>query len=168
MTMSLAKPEAPSDDKRWRIVDATMRRNGYSRHAMIESLHSVQDSFGYLDTDSLRYVSDCLRVPLSAVYGVATFYHLFSLKPKGKHNCVVCSGTACYIKNASELIESVRDKLGVAPGETTQDGLVSLLTARCIGACSMAPAVVCDGQMYGEMTAQMLDEMLEGWSDDDA
>ena len=95
MTENIKPLDPPSDDKRWRIVQAAMRRNGFKRSGLIESLHSVQESFGYLDEDSLRYVALSLRAPLSQVYGVSTFYHLFSLKPAGKQSCVVCTGTAC-------------------------------------------------------------------------
>ncbi len=163
MIATMTRPEAPSDDKRWKIVQATMRRNGYARNALIESLHSVQESFGYLDEPSLRYVASSLRVPLSAVFGVATFYHLFTLKPQGEHTCVVCTGTACYIKGASHLLEHLERRCGITSGQTTDDGKLSVLNARCIGACSMAPAVVCDGQMIGTMTCGKLDEQLEGW-----
>ena len=93
-------PQLPSDDKRWKIVEATARRHGREPHALIETLHTVQECFGYLDETALRFVAGLLRVPLSRVYGAATFYHFFTLKPKGKHTCVVCTGTACYIKGA--------------------------------------------------------------------
>ena len=82
---SAAKPALPSDDKRWRIVNGTMRRHGYSRDALIETLHTVQQSFGFLDKESLAFVAASLRVPLSQSYGVATFYHFFTLKPPGEH-----------------------------------------------------------------------------------
>ena len=94
----------PSDDKRWRIVTATMRRHGNAQSALIETLHTVQSTFGYLDEASLAFVAHSLRVPLSKVYGVATFYSLFRLKPQGKHTCVVCMGTACYIKGSDKLV----------------------------------------------------------------
>ena len=83
-------PPLPSDDKRWKIVNGTMRKNGFARHALIETLHTVQSSFGYLDDDAIRFVARSLRVPLSQAYGVVTFYHYFSLKPPGKHtsNCL--------------------------------------------------------------------------------
>ncbi len=162
--IALAKNlEAPTDDKRWKIVDATMRRNGYSRHALIETLHTVQASFGYLDEPGLKYVAAALHVPLSAVFGVATFYHLFTLKPQGEHTCVMCTGTACYIKGAPKLLEHLKDRYGIADGDTTADDRVSLLTARCIGACSMAPAAVFDGQMQGVLTTDKLDEQLDEW-----
>ncbi len=163
MIAHMTKPAPPSDDKRWKIVQATMRRNGYSRNALIETLHTVQDSFGYLEEESLRYVAQSLRVPLSAVHGVATFYHLFTLKPQGEHTCVVCTGTACYIKGTPRLLDHIGERCGIKDGETTEDGKLSLLTARCIGACSMAPAVVFDGQMEGVMDEDKLDKQLDGW-----
>jgi hypothetical protein len=84
-------PPLPSDDKRWKIVNGTMRKNGFARHALIETLHTVQSAFGYLDDDSIRFVARSLRVPLSQAYGVVTFYHYFSLKPPGKHTITVCA-----------------------------------------------------------------------------
>lgn len=152
----LVRPAQPSDDKRWKLVNSTMRRNGYARHALIETLHSVQGAFGYLDTPALRFVAGSLDLPLSKVYGVATFYHLFMLEPKGRHACVVCTGTACYIKGASGLLDAVQRRCDVASGGTTEDGRLSLLTARCVGACGLAPAVVVDGQVLGKQTAESL------------
>ncbi len=155
------KPPLPSTDKRWKLVNAALRRNGYADHALIESLHSVQDAFGYLDETALRFVADSLDLPLAKVYGVATFYHLFTLKPKGRHSCVVCTGTACYIKGAGALLDEVKARFGIAPGQTTADNRLSLLTARCVGACGLAPAVVLDGQVLGNQTADMLLAELE-------
>ena len=157
MIARTTKPEAPSDDKRWRMVDATMRRNGYASHALIETLHSVQDAFGYLDDTSMQYVAGSLNLPLSKVYGVATFYHLFTLKPKGRHTCVICTGTACYIKGAGELVDAIEDKYGISPGETTPDDELSVLDARCVGACGLAPIAVIDGDVLGKLS---VDEML--------
>ena len=111
MPLQVAKPAPPSDDKRWKMVEVTMRRSGYASHALIESLHRVQGLFGYLDEQSMHFVAESLGLPLSKVYGVATFYHLFSLKPQGKHTCVICTGTACYIKGAGELAAGVRREI---------------------------------------------------------
>jgi len=163
MGTSFRKPVAPSQDKRWRIVDATMRRYGNQSHALIEVLHMVQESFGYLDKDSVRYVAMSLRVPLSQAFGVATFYHYFTLKPPGKHTCVVCTGTACYIKGAGKLLADVENHFGIKSGETTSDGNVSLLTARCLGACGLAPAVVFDGQVAGKQNSAEMVERLGRW-----
>ncbi|HEY7097856.1 MAG TPA: bidirectional hydrogenase complex protein HoxE [Terriglobales bacterium] len=158
-----AKPTPPNQDKRWRLVDATMRRLGQHPRGLIETLHTVQEAFGYLDKDALLYVATSLRVPLSRAYGVATFYHFFTLKPAGEHTCVVCMGTACYIKGAPQLLESVQQNLGIAPGETTVDGNVSLLTARCLGSCGLAPAVVYDRDVAGKVSTQNMRERLAQW-----
>ncbi len=111
----------------------------------------MQETFGYLDDSALRFAAHLLRVPLSQVYGVATFYHFFTLKPKGKHTCVVCTGTACYIKGAQQLLAAVEERHGIKPGETTPDGELSLLNARCVGSCGLAPAVVLDGVVVGKL-----------------
>ncbi|MEZ6190618.1 MAG: bidirectional hydrogenase complex protein HoxE [Phycisphaerales bacterium] len=162
------KIDMPSDDKRWRIVDGTARRNGLNRHALIETLHTVQEAFGYIDDDALRFVAKRLRVPLSSAYGVATFYHFFTLKPQGKHTCVVCRGTACYIKGAPKLIDTIENKLDIKPGETTEDGEVSLLSARCVGSCGLAPAVVFDGEVSGKVTPETMTQKLDKWVNHDA
>jgi bidirectional [NiFe] hydrogenase diaphorase subunit len=163
MEMDFVNPAPPFDDKRWRIVNATMRRHGHQSHALIETLHTVQESFGYLEKPALRYVAAMLRVPLSRVYGVATFYHFFNLKPQGEHACVVCLGTACYIKGAAGIMAAVQQRANVQLGETTADGKLSLLSARCLGSCGLAPAVVFDGEVAGKLTAPQVLARIEGW-----
>ncbi len=163
--VGIRRPDPPSADKRWKMIDATMRRNGFRRHALIETLHTVQECFGFVDDDALQYVARTLRVPLSAAFGVVTFYHFFTLKPQGRHTCVVCTGTACYIKQAAQLLEQLRELLQTEPGGTTEDGLVSLLTARCVGSCGIAPVVVSDGQVAGNVSRQQLTEQIAGWRD---
>jgi bidirectional [NiFe] hydrogenase diaphorase subunit len=155
------KPPAPSDDKRWKIVETRMRRMGDRPSALIEALHAAQEAFGFLDTDALNYVGDSLGVPHSRVYGVATFYSFFTLKPQGQHTCVVCTGTACYINGSSEILARINDRLHVKPKETTADGKISILTARCLGACSLAPAVIVDGEVAGKVKADELVAKLE-------
>ena len=157
MSVKRIKPEAPTADNRWKMVDVTMRRSGYAGHALIETLHTVQDVFGYIDDPSMRYVAQALNLPLSKVYGVATFYHLFTLKPKGKHTCVICTGTACYIKGAGDLVDGVQQRHRVRPGQTTPDGQLSVVSARCLGACGLAPAAVLDGRVLANQAA---DELL--------
>lgn len=156
----------PSDDKRWRIINATMRRYGYTPNALIETLHSVQESFGFLDLEALRFVSRSLNVPLSKTYGVATFYHFFQLKPGGKHSCVICTGTACYIKGSGELLENLQASYGIKPGETSEDGALSLLTARCIGSCGLAPVAVLDGVVIPKMTEEQIIATVKAVIDD--
>jgi len=161
MPIPYTKPPAPSDDKRWKIVETRMRRLGDRPQALIEALHAAQEAFGFLDTDALGYIGDTLGVPHSRVYGVATFYSFFTLKPQGEHTCVVCTGTACYINGAKEILGGLDRRLGIKPRETTSDGKVSLLTARCIGACSLAPAVIVDGDISGKVKADELIAQLE-------
>jgi len=154
---------APSEDKRWRIVHTTMRRHGFGPDALIETLHSTQEAFGYLDEAGLRYVAECLHVPLSRVYGVATFYNLFTLKPQGAHACVVCLGTACYIKGAPQILAAVEQATHLHRGETTPDKQVSLMIARCLGTCGLAPAVVFDDEVAGKMTPDEAVRHIKEW-----
>jgi bidirectional [NiFe] hydrogenase diaphorase subunit len=164
MVSYVSKPVPPSQDKRWKLVDATIRRQGAQPRGLIETLHTVQEAFGYLDDQALRYVAMSLRVPLSRAFGVATFYHFFTVKPAGEHTCVICMGTACYIKGAPQLLDAVRKDLGIAPGETTPDKKVSLLTARCLGSCGLAPAVVYDQEVAGKVSTAAVREHLKKWT----
>ena len=152
MVQSASKLSA--DEKRRRMIIGTMRKNGYAPDALIETLHTVQSAFGYLDDTSLRFVAQELHVPLSKVFGVATFYHAFTLKPEGHHRCVVCLGTACYIKGSQAILQAVTNAYHIAPGETTEDGELSLLTARCLGSCSLAPAAIFDEKVVGNLTPE--------------
>ena len=157
------KPDLPSDDVRWKMVLATMRRNGHRADALIETLHTVQEAFGYLDRQALTYVADSLNVAPSQVHGVATFYHFFQLRPQGSHVCSVCTGTACHIKGAQALLKHLRQAYDLGPDETTAGNELSVLTVRCIGACGLAPAVVFDKEVVGNMTVEELDQRLQGF-----
>lgn len=168
MEQTAKKNTGAPKDKRRKLLDATMRRHGHSSYALIETLHSVQEVYGYLDDDNLRYVAQALRVPLSKVYGVATFYHFFTLKPQGEHTCVVCTGTACYIKGVPAIFAEIKKNYSVNPGETTEDGKVSILTARCIGSCGLAPAIVLDGEIAGKVTPEDVVERIGRLKQNDA
>src|SRR5690242_14903256 len=115
MASYVAKPAAPSQDKRWKLVDATIRRQGAHPRGLIETLHTVQEAFGYLDTQALRYVAMSLPVPLSRAFGVGSIYHFISLEPAGEHRCVICMDSACYIKGATQLLDAVQRDLGIIP-----------------------------------------------------
>jgi len=156
-----ARPPAPNDDKRWRKVETRMRRLGNRPDALIEALHAAQEAFGSIDEDALRYIGDSLSVPPSTVFGVATFYHYFTLEPRGEHTCVVCTGTACYINGALEVLASIRAALDVIPDETTADGKLSLLIGRCFGSCSLAPAAIVDGDVQARVDAGDLVRQLQ-------
>jgi bidirectional [NiFe] hydrogenase diaphorase subunit len=153
----------PSADKRWKLVEATIRRHGHKGTALIEVLHTVQESFGFLDEVSLRFVATSLRLPLSKVYGVATFYHYFTLKPPGEHTCVVCMGTGCYVKGAGDLLRTIEETAHIKPGETTPDGKISVVAARCIGACSLAPALVFDGEVQSKADSDAIRREFRRW-----
>lgn len=126
--------------------------------ALIQILHTAQGIFGYLPLNVLQYVARELKIPPAQVYGVATFYHFFSLKPKGEHMVVVCTGTACYVKGAQALLDAMDKAYGLKPGQNTADGKVGLEQARCIGACGLAPAVVIDEEMQPKLA---VDKMLQ-------
>lgn len=172
MTASATSSPPPTSqqpaDKRLRLIDRTMRLHGYASHALIETLHAVQEAFGFLGPDLMRYVATQLKVPLSRVYAVATFYHFFTLKPPGEHTCVLCKGTACYIGGTAEILRKVEEMLGIHAGETTADGKISLMTARCIGSCGLAPAGVFDGTIVGNLTLQNVVDKLQEWRPHDA
>src|SRR5450631_1334686 len=155
--------EHASGDKRFKILEAHMKKHQYRHDALIEILHKAQELFGFLEDDLLLFVAYRLKLPPSRVYGVATFYHFFTLKPKGEHTCVVCMGTACYVKGAEKVISAVQENLKIKPGETTADNKVSLLIARCIGACGIAPAVVYDGTVTPRATPESALEHINHW-----
>lgn len=152
-----------SGDKRFKILEVHMKRHQHRADALIEVLHKAQELFGYLEDDLLLFVAHNLKLPPSRVYGVATFYHFFTLKPKGAHTCVVCLGTACYVKGSNRVLEAVQAETGIQPGQTTSDGQVSLLTARCIGACGIAPAVIYDGTVTPRQSAESAVTHLKEW-----
>jgi bidirectional [NiFe] hydrogenase diaphorase subunit len=152
-----------SGDKRFKILEVHMKKHQFRHDALIEVLHKAQELFGFLEDDLLLFVSYKLKLPPSRVYGVATFYHFFTLKPQGEHTCVVCMGTACYVKGADKVIAAVQENLKIRSGETTADNRVSLVTARCIGACGIAPAVVYDGTVTPRQSPGTALEHLKQW-----
>src|SRR5262245_5461629 len=125
-TASVTGTEHPSGDPRFKLVDRALKRLQFQQDALIEVIHTAQEAFGYLSEDLLIYTAHQLKLPLSWVYGVATFYHFFSLKPQGEHTCIVCLGTACYVKQAGEIVAKLQQEFGVEAGHTTPDGKLSL------------------------------------------
>lgn len=158
-----AAPLSNGADKRYKILETAMKRHQHKADALIEILHTAQELFGYLDNALLVHVAQRLKLPLSRVYGVSTFYHFFKLKPNGKHTCVVCMGTACYVKGANNLLSAIEGFAKIKSGETTSDNELSLLTARCIGACGIAPAVVCDNVVMARQTPETVLGQVKGW-----
>lgn len=155
----------PSGDERFAMIDKHLKRSRYAQDQLIETLHIAQDVFGYLDEDVLMYVARSLRLPPSMVLGVATFYQLFTFEQPGDHTATICTGTACYVKGADAIVSGVTDTYGILAGETTDDGALTLKTARCIGSCSLAPMVLLDGVVIGneapDAVLEMIDRMVE-------
>lgn len=155
----------PADDPRLKLVERAMKRLQYQPDALIEVLHTAQEAFGYLNRELLAHVAAQLKLPESQVFGVATFYHFFTLRPKGEHSCIVCTGTACYVKGAGEILGRLEQKAGIKAGQTTADGRLSLGTARCLGNCSLAPMMMLDDTVHGpespDGAADKLNRLLE-------
>ncbi len=156
-------PHHPSGDDRFTQLDRTIVKHNRRGDALIEVLHAAQGLFGYLDREVLVYVAHALKLPLSRVYGVATFYHYFTLEPRGQHTFVLCTGTACYVRGASTIQPAVEKQCGCRFGETTGDRTVSLVSARCIGSCGLAPVAVLDAAVSPRLTAKEAVEKLAAW-----
>ena len=151
----------PSGDERYNAIDRTMKRFKYEKDALLEVLHATQETFGYLSEDLLIYISSNLQVPLSQVFGVATFYHLFTFEPLGKHNCIICTGTACHVKGSAKIAEDLSKQYHVPVGKTREDGLLSLTTARCLGSCGLAPVTVLNGVVQGKATSDQMMNLVD-------
>ncbi len=146
--------EHPMGDPRYNAIDRVLKRLQYRQDALIEVLTAAQEAFGYLTEDSMVYIARQLKLPFSWIYGVATFYHFFSLKPQGEHSCIVCLGTACYVGKSTEIVETLQDGFDVRAGHTTTDGELTLTTTRCLGCCGLAPVVVLDDVVLGKETPE--------------
>lgn len=142
----------PSGDERYKAIDLSMKRFQYQKDSLLEVLNTAQETFGYLSEELLIYIANQLELPLVRVYAVATFYHLFTFSPLGEHNSIVCTGTACHVKGADEIVQTIADAFNIQSGGTTEDGRLSLTTARCIGSCGLAPVAVLDGNVRGKET----------------
>jgi len=128
--------------------------------SLMAVLEEIQARYRYLPEDALILVSERLGVPLSQTYSVATFYNAFSLEPKGRHVVNVCMGTACNVRGSRKVLERIRDKLGIQPGQTTEDGEFTLETVNCLGACALGPIVVVDGTYSGQMNGSKADALI--------
>lgn len=158
-----ARAAHPSGDNRFKLLDRAINVHHRSGHALIEVMHAAQGIFGYLEDDLLIYIARALRRPLSQVYGVATFYNYFRLKPAGRHTIVLCTGTACYVKGAAQIQTALEHRCGVRFGQTTSDGEVSLVSARCIGSCGLAPVAVVDDDIAARVTVERVVSQVDVW-----
>ena len=119
--------------------------------SLITILQKAQDIYGYLSVDTINYISDATGIKPAKIYGVATFYAQFTMSPKGKYQVSVCLGTACYVKGSGNVLDKVEQVLGIKDGECTPDGVFSIETCRCVGACGLAPVMIVGGDVYGKI-----------------
>lgn len=136
-----------------------------TKGALIPVLHEAQEVYGYLPLEVQKKVSEGLGISLAEVYGVVTFYTQFSLKPKGKYKISICLGTACYVKGSGQILEKMKEKLGIEVGDCTEDGKFSLDACRCIGACGLAPVMTINDEVYGRLTADDVEGILKKYED---
>lgn len=141
-------------------LDAVIEKYRSTPGALIPVLHEAQDIFGYLPPEVMKKIAKGLEIPEAKVYGVATFYSQFSLNQKGKYRVNVCLGTACYVKGAAEILDKLKERLMIEVGECTEDGLFSLDSCRCIGACSLAPVMTVNDEVYGRLTVDDIDGII--------
>lgn len=127
---------------------------------LIQMLNEVQEHYGYIPMKAQKELSQYLDIPMAEIYGVVTFYSRFTLKPKGKYHIAVCLGTACYVKGSQKIMDRLKERLKIEPGETTKDGLFSIEETRCVGACGLAPVFTVNGEVHGRATVQALDNVL--------
>jgi len=148
-------------DDMWTKVDEIVAANRDVPGSVIGVLRECQDVVGYLPVEMIDYISDGLNLSSSEVFGVASFYSLFSFEPKGRHLIKVCMGTACYVKGIQESVNRIESKYNLKEGGTTEDRRFSLAAVRCLGACGLAPVVVVDQDTYGGVKAEKVIETIE-------
>lgn len=134
---------------------------GSKQEYLIPLLQAVQEELNYLPAEAIQRVSEYLAVPISRVYGVVTFYTQFYLKPQGRNKIKICQGTACHVRGAKTLQDAVQGKIGVAPGETSEDGEFSVERVACIGSCALAPAMIANNKIHGPMTPEKVEKLLD-------
>lgn len=148
------------DDPRFAELDAFIAEARTVPGSLIAVLHRAQELFGFLPREVQARIAAGLGIAPSQVYGVVTFYNLFSTEPVGRYPISVCMGTACYVKGADRVLKEIQSELQIQPGQVTPDGLFSLEVCRCIGACSLAPAITVDGEVYGGLNEAGVRKLL--------
>lgn len=157
---SILDLELSKTDPRTKLISAKMKKENYRPDALIEILHTAQNAYGYLPMNVLAFITKSLKIPPSRVYSTVTFYHFFSLKSKGEHTCLVCTGTACYVKGAQAILDSIEKDFHLTPGNVTSNNKLGLQVARCIGACGLAPAIVVDDEVMAKVNATNIKEKI--------
>lgn len=146
-------------------LQQVINENKDDKSNLMVVMQKAQDIYGYLPIEVQNMIAEGMEIPIEKVYGVATFYAQFSLSPKGKYNISVCLGTACYVKGAGDLFDKLSERLGIGADECTADGKFSLTACRCIGACGLAPVLTVNDDVYGRLTVDDIDGILEKYAD---
>jgi NADH:ubiquinone oxidoreductase subunit E len=141
-------------------LEAYISENKDMDGALIPVMQKAQELFGYFSLETMELISERLDVPVAEIYGVATFYALFSLTPKGEYVISVCTGTACYVKGAQLVLDEVKKQLGIGSGETTKDGKFSIQDTRCLGCCGLAPVMMINNDVYGRLEPADVKDIL--------
>ena len=150
------------------VVEEVLGRYQREPASLISVLEDLQEEMHYLPREALERVSVALGVPRSQSYHVATFYRSFSLEPRGRHTISICRGTACHVKGADKIADMLRGELSVSEGETTPDGMFSLQSVRCLGCCSLAPAIMIDQEVFGQVTPTALRKIVKRYRDEES
>jgi len=128
---------------------------------LIAVLHKAQELFGFLSKEAMDEIAESMQIPTAHIWGVATFYHYFKLTPPGRYEIAICLGTACYVKGATHILQAIKDELKIDMGGVTEDGLFSLVPARCLGACGLAPVVMIDEKIHGDLTPRKMVQIIK-------
>jgi NADH-quinone oxidoreductase subunit E len=142
-------------------ADTILAKNGNDKSLLVSILQDVQGEYGYLPREMLALIGNRLCIPMSQVYSVATFFKSFSLKPRGRHTVHVCVGTACHVRGADRVLETLERELKINPGETTADQKFTMETVNCVGACALGPIIIIDGQYAGQVKVDEVKSLLE-------
>jgi NADH-quinone oxidoreductase subunit E len=141
-------------------IDQIIDKYGTEKGILIQVLLDIQHEFKWIPKEAIKRVSERLKIPYSQIFRVASFYTALSLKPIGRHLVRVCVGTACYVRGAPRILDSVEDKLGIKSGETTSDGKFSLKTVNCLGCCALGPVIEIDGKYFGKLNSAKLEKII--------
>lgn len=163
MTVDVHPQHEDISEQMWEKIDQVILANKARPGSIITVLRECQDSVGYLPIELINYISHGMNLAPSEVFGIATFYSLFSLEPKGRHTIKLCLGTACYVKGMREIMDRVSNTFKLKEGETTHDRRFSLEAVRCLGACGLAPVVVVDKDIHGIVSADKVIDVLENY-----
>jgi len=161
--VSVTPPPEEYSEEMVKQLNAIVQKYRKKPGSLIPVLQEAQELIGYLPPPVQRHIAKALRIPVSEIHGVVSFYSFFTMKPKGKHNVRVCLGTACYVKGAEEIVKKLSERLSIDVGGITEDKMFSLETVRCLGACGLAPVVVVDKDTYGSVAAISVNEVLKAY-----